>query len=119
MNKIYFTWKDFDRAIETLAEKLPKDFDRICGIPRGGLVVAVALSHATGKPLTLFLENPNLLLVDDISDSGKTLGYYSKDAKYTATIHIVRDTQFIPTTWVLEKPKDTWVVYPWEKEEYE
>jgi len=114
VNKIYFTWQEFDVAVKELANKLPKDFHRILGIPRGGLTIAVALSHITKKPLTYKLEDPELLVVDDISDSGRTLNQYGPFAKYTATIHMVRDTIYVPTVYVHEKPKDAWIVYPWE-----
>ena len=40
--------------------------------PRGGLPVAVALSHKTDIPITMFAnETTGVLWVDDIVDSGK------------------------------------------------
>lgn len=115
MEKVKFTWNQFDIAVRGLANALPKDFDQIYGIPRGGLVLAVVLSHLTGKPLTTQLGGSSLLVVDDISDSGKTLAKYAQLAKYTATIHYVHDSIFEPTVWVSGKLKQTWIVYPWEE----
>lgn len=123
MNKISFTWKDFDEAIQQIANRIPNDFDFIYGVPRGGLVVAVALSHKLHKPLKLdpderlrFIKS-DILVVDDISDSGETLCCLNFEAKYTATLHFVRSSVFEPTVWIHEKPKDSWVVYPWEERE--
>ena len=42
----YFTWKEFDQDVEYIADKCKfLKFSGIYGIPRGGLCLAVALSH--------------------------------------------------------------------------
>ena len=42
----YFTWREFDQSVEQIANKCRlKDFSGIYGVPRGGLCLAVALSH--------------------------------------------------------------------------
>ncbi|MEY2749954.1 MAG: hypothetical protein RLZZ168_1970 [Cyanobacteriota bacterium] len=51
------SWQEFDRAVEQLAahaRQLPEPCG-IHGVPRGGLVLAVALSHRLELPL---LEQP-------------------------------------------------------------
>jgi len=41
-----FTWSEFDKSVEHIAEKCKfLEFSGIYGIPRGGLCLAVALSH--------------------------------------------------------------------------
>ena len=125
---IYFHWLDFDKAIEEIASRLDQKklldtFDMIYGVPRNGLVLAVALSHAIEKPITLTLSPyykvvSRTLIIDDISDSGKTLrsiGAAFKHQILTATIHVVEDSLVIPTIWLFEKKKGDWIVYPWEK----
>jgi len=42
----YFTWREFDKSVEHIANKCKlSDFSGIYGVPRGGLCLAVALSH--------------------------------------------------------------------------
>ena len=42
----YFTWSEFDKAVEQIANKCKLlEFSGIYGVPRGGLCLAVALSH--------------------------------------------------------------------------
>ena len=42
----YFTWTEFDKSVEQIANKCRfKAFSGIYGVPRGGLCLAVALSH--------------------------------------------------------------------------
>ena len=53
-------WKEFNQAIEEIVRQIKEkeiqyNFDYILGIPRGGLVVAVALSHKLN--LELVTEN--------------------------------------------------------------
>lgn len=123
MDKVYFTWKDFDDAVVRIegllrSRGLLGRFDNIHGVPRGGLILAVALSHRLSKPLaTAFTlaTGKHTLLVDDISDSGKTLEVVGEYAACTAVIHLVEGTTFVPSVYALKKPKDKWVVYPWEE----
>jgi hypoxanthine phosphoribosyltransferase len=119
VDRIYFTWNAFDRAVDILVDKLRaqavlRRVRSIYGIPRGGLVLAVALSHRLELPLTSEVAR-RTLVVDDISDTGRTLHRLNGEALLTATIHCVSDTVFVPDVWVLEKPKNTWIVYPWER----
>ena len=48
------------------------NIDSVMGLPRGGLIPAVMISHELGIPLVI---NPtkNTLVVDDINDTGHTL----------------------------------------------
>ena len=42
----YFTWSQFDKASELIANKCKfTEFSGIYGVPRGGLCLAVTLSH--------------------------------------------------------------------------
>lgn len=111
-----FTWLDFDKDVSTLREKILATgyrFENIYGIPRGGLVLAVALSHVLNLPLKTREEEVgvNTLIVDDISDSGDTLLPYRRSV--TATLHVVRGTKVVPTFYTRVRQKN-WVIYPWE-----
>ena len=47
------TWEQFDYGCREIAEwARDRNYDDIYGIPRGGLVVAVRLSHLLGIPYT-------------------------------------------------------------------
>lgn len=111
---INFTWPDFDKAVDVLVGQLrPLHFKSVFGIPRGGLVLAVVLSHRLGVRL---FTSPfdGSLVVDDISDTGRTLKYYQVRGYKTATIHRVPGTICEPDYWVVERPQGAWIVYPWE-----
>ena len=67
------SWIEFDKCIYSINEQCKnKKFEGVYGFPRGGLCIAVALSHSLGIPL---LKEPkdNSLIVDDIYDTGYTL----------------------------------------------
>ncbi len=67
----------------------------------------------------------NILIVDDIADSGQSLQEAIKqikkidpDAKNVdiATIHYKPKSIIKPTYYADKVSNDTWVAYPWEKE---
>jgi len=123
-----YTWSDFDRDIlilcKVLHEKgITEKVSAIYGIPRGGLVLGVVLSHKLDKPLYTTISEvlvasthgARVLIVDDISDTGSTL--YQTVCHvgcFTCTLHYVRTSIFEPDVWINEKKNDQWVVYPWE-----
>ena len=42
----FFTWSEFDKSVEYIANECKfLEFSGIYGVPRGGLCLAVALSH--------------------------------------------------------------------------
>ena len=70
------TWQDFERAVDTIVERFQgQRFCGVHGIPRGGLVLAVTLSHRLDLPL-LSSAQPGCLLVDDVYETGLTLEPY-------------------------------------------
>jgi len=69
----YFTWSEFDKSVEHIANKCKfLEFSGIYGVPRGGLCLAVALSH---KLKIKLISEPlkNSLIVDDVYETGLTL----------------------------------------------
>lgn len=93
------TWHDFDAAVEAIVERCHKQtFCGVHGIPRGGLVLAVTLSHRLDLPL-LSNAAPGCLLVDDVYETGLTLEPYRELEACTA---------------VEQTESDEWIVFPWE-----
>ena len=119
-SKIFITWLDVDILIQKLSYKITQEqpqVDSIMGLPRGGLIPAVMLSHKLGLPL-VFEPTRKTLIVDDICDSGKTFMEITKDHPYNlfACLHFKPHTsKFIPEIWGEKYEGDDWIVYPWER----
>ena len=117
--KYFYTWKNFEEDVKKLASELKRrrpasGWDGIWAPPRGGLPIAVCLSHSLNLP---FLEKPESeknLIVDDIADTHTMLEPFSKKGHTIATICYLRGSRFEPHIWLREK-KDEWIVFPWEK----
>ena len=113
---IYFTWSEFDKSVEYISKKCNcLKFSGIYGIPRGGLCLAVALSH---KLNTKLVSEPlkNSLLVDDVYETGITLDTYKN---VEGAMFFVLFSKVKPTWWnsVKLSPKEDWIVFPWEKKD--
>jgi len=108
--KIYFTWNQITRDIDTLTELCKdKNISTIVGIGRGGLIPATLLSYKLNVkiinnfqvqsyndnneaeqikikqvPSTDVIEQSNsILVVDDLSDKGTTLAFVKEFFKNT------------------------------------
>lgn len=110
-------WKDVETFVVWLVSRL-KETDvsptGVYGPPRGGLTLAVMLSHALDVP---FLSDPvkGCLWVDDIVDTGKALYPYKSQDVYTASMYYNASLSCCaPDFWYKEKNKGTWVEFPWE-----
>lgn len=140
------SWKTYEKDCISLAKKLKKqNIDIIVAISRGGLVVArifsdllkLSVSHITvvsyqdlkqkkeikitEAPSRLF-NNHKILLVDEVSDSGKTFvratNYFRifKNCRITTlALYIKSHTNPQPDYWV--KKIDKWIIYPYELNE--
>ncbi len=116
IGKLYYTWNDFDSDIALFAEKikkLKKKFTGVWGPTRGGLPLAVCLSHALSLPLVSRPKDPSILIVDDIADTGKTLHAFAKKNFFIATLFYHEQSIFVPQLW-LRKKNDEWIIFPWE-----
>ena len=122
----------------------------VVGLARGGLIPAVRVSHLLNLPFAALsysspkgmgdnvesgnttslvevlsywkhLECKNVIIVDDIVDSGHTMAFVAKMfAKnewnvVTACLHLRETSVFTPTfAWQTITKDDPWIVYPWE-----
>ena len=121
-DKINFTWKQFDQGCYYLAKQILKSKERfhsIYGIPRGGIMVAVRLSHILNLPI--LLDNPfpfkqeHVLICDDISDSGKTLIPYKSAGYKIATLHYRNVSEIKPDFFYSYVAHKKWINYSWEE----
>ena len=109
----HFTWSEFDNSVEHIYNKCKFiEFSGIYGVPRGGLCLAVALSHKLkinliAKPIK------NSLIVDDVYETGITLNTFKN---IEGAMFFVLFSKSKPTWWntVHISEKSEWIVFPWE-----
>ena len=109
----HFTWSEFDNSVEHIYNKCKFiEFSGIYGVPRGGLCLAVALSHKLkinliSKPIK------NSLIVDDVYETGITLKTFKN---IEGAMFFVLFSKIKPIWWntVHISEKSKWIVFPWE-----
>lgn len=128
MGKIGLTYREYGKLIdETMVALFKRDWDiaGVYGLPRGGLPLAVHISHHLNIPLILNLmkfskDHPGkrMLVVDDIVDTGKT---FERLVEFTdvqdipfksLTLYHKSDSSFRPD--IIIKETTSWIVFPWE-----
>ena len=123
-NKLYLSWKWVDTQINKIGDKLDgRKLEFVAGIPRGGLIPAVMISHAFGIKYISYSSAKALpgdlrsktLIIDDISDTGETLADTEKLGFITATLSIRVGTKTLPHFYGELINDDRWLVFPWEK----
>jgi xanthine phosphoribosyltransferase len=126
--KIMVSYKEYGTLLQSFTMRLRKEKpDGVYGIPRGGLPIAVHISHHLGIPLFLDIDQfasifseGKLLVVDDIADKGHTYLKFidavdSKNISYvTSSLFYKPCSVYEPNYIELEVPSDLWVVFPWE-----
>lgn len=113
LDKLILTWEDFDRAVEVIAEAC--DAPRgVCGVPRGGLILAVALSHAFECPL-VNEPGPDVLVVDDVVETGAALRAFAPLAPPHRLWTWVSKGSHPGVRSCMSISEETWVVFPWER----
>jgi hypothetical protein len=180
MKKIFYTWKDVETAANAIISDLVADRwrpDYIVGITRGGLPLALLLSHRLGVRLETLkvklrdcepgescetncwmsedafgyvsgidytkssvFEKKNILVVDDINDTGATFNWIKNDWQSgclpknpnwdtvwggnvrfaVMTENVASDFNSVSYYWheVNKAEDDVWLVYPWEKDSW-
>jgi len=121
-NTMEYTWEQFDEDVKKIIEWIlsrKEVFDNIYGVPKGGLVLAVKLCNMLYLPLILEVRKitKKTLVVDDISDSGKTLELFRKKGNTIITIFFHKQTTVYPDFCLREKIGDNWVNFPWDNSE--
>ena len=109
----YFTWSEFDKSVDYIANQCKEmKLTGIYGVPRGGLCLAVALSHKLNLKL---IEKPlkNSLIVDDVYETGITLSNF-KNIEGVNFFVLVSKKKPIWWNSVDLSFKEEWIVFPWE-----
>lgn len=127
MKKIIYTWQDFEDDVKTIIDSLKtRDWviKEIIAIPKGGLLLGARLANTLKVPLRTDIRDgslnnhENILVVDDIADSGRTFMDIPKIYTYkTLTLVKKKTSQFVPNLSIRACDEDEWIVFtPWEPE---
>ena len=166
MNKIYYTWSDVEHHTQEILRQIHADAwrpDYVVGLTRGGLVPAnlisqylgcrmetlkVSLRDGTECESNLWMaedafghemeQHKNILIVDDINDTGATLNYIREDwpsgcfpdnPRWTEVwgsnvrVAVLVDNESskseVPISYsavdINKAEQDSWIVFPWEE----
>lgn len=115
-NRETITWNKFKEECEQLANLISqgsysREYASVYGIPRGGTYVAMEIANLLDLPL-VSVPDKLTIVVDDITDSGKTLNRYKEYD--TAVLHRKEKSEAQPTYSL--RTVDKWIAYPWEEE---
>ena len=133
------TYHEYEQLLNSLVYQIKKsyhikDTTNIYGIERGGLPIAIHLSHFLDikysggfseliKQKDIIPEGNKIMIVDDICDTGKTFDdlkfICDKVDCYFVSLFLKPRSIFIPDYYVKNINNSTWVVFPWEKIEEE
>ena len=114
----YYTWSEFDKSVDYIANHCKKlKISGIYGVPRGGLCLAVALSHKLNIQL---IEKPlkSCLIVDDVFETGITLSNFINIEDVNFFVLVSKKKPIWWNTVKLSHRKE-WIVFPWENKKNE
>ena len=124
--RIPMDWDEVENLVDNLCNYIKtnlSDATGVYGIPRGGSVPAVMISHKLNLPVVEKNEiSDKTLVVDDICDSGNTLFNLVTSQKLlgvklkTATLFIRTNKKITPDYWI-KHAENKWLQFPWELEE--
>ncbi len=154
MKKVYVSWNDVQRQVQELVRQMWQDRwvpDYVVGITRGGLTPANLISQYLDVPMHTLkvslrdgdndcesnlwmqsdaaVDNRNILIVDDINDSGATLNWIRDDwgaeVEWGQNVRVAvlydnesSDSIHTPdySAESINKAADPqWIVFPWEE----
>ena len=123
MGKVYVTWdavEEFVSDVESFIRNNHPNCPGVYGLPRGGLIFGVMLSHRLSIPL-LMSPTDGCLIVDDICDSGESLVHYVKNSSgpdkhgyITATMYFKDNRLGVIPDFYSRIKHDDWIIYPFE-----
>ena len=145
MNKNTYSWEHFHTLVGEIKKKISPKPNVIVSIGKGGSIPGVILAEMFEcnnlnlglksykgqvrdkiheyQDLRCYeaLQDANVLIVDDIADSGETLKYAVNKLKgngceqvKTASVFYKPCSNFKPDYFAEEVSENTWIVQPWE-----
>lgn len=144
--KQFYSWDEYFSLLEELKSNINFEPDVVVSIGKGGSIPGVVLAEHYDTINLNFgvksytkhtqscieeyqtiddknISKKNVLLVDDLTDSGSTLTYVTKKLKRagcgvlkTACLFLKDKSSYKPDYYVETIPSKTWIVQPWEKE---
>lgn len=142
--KAYYSWEQIESMTQDILQQTrDKQFDAVVGLTRGGLTPAVLISQYLDIPMhTLKIslrdhvgednvvearENfgvnsgKNILVIDDINDTGATLNYLQESWGHdTVTYAVLINNEAsdagvdYSSVDINKREDDVWIVFPWE-----
>lgn len=143
--KAFYSWDHFHTLVGKIKKQIKTKPNIIVSIGKGGSIPGVILAEMLEcnnlnlglksykgqtrgsiheyQPITCFdnLRDLNILIVDDIADSGETFEYAVKKFKgngcekvETASVFYKPCSKFKPDSYAEEVEETTWIVQPWE-----
>ncbi|WP_054856991.1 phosphoribosyltransferase [Vulcanisaeta sp. JCM 16159] len=143
-----YKWEDIEKGVLKLVQDiLRSNFqpDALIGISKGGVVIASLMSDILGIPTDLMqlthwnfgrakdsiaikykpsitLRNLNVLLVDDVSDSGLTLstarevliGLGAREVRTAVLDYKAITSRYVPDYYAYKWVRWVYIIYPWE-----
>ena len=121
--KVYLRWETIQKYVNEFCDNLKEKPKYICGIPRGGLIIATLMSYKLDIPLINISDDidfsvEDILIVDDIADSGVTLTrfLYGKDKPFGIYTLCYKEKSRVKPQYSIPIKEKEWVVFPWEVE---
>lgn len=120
MQILQYTWANFDEDIDILVRTIRQNMDMkqietVYGVPRGGSILGVVLSHRLGITFSSGLVdsvNHDCLWCDDIIDSGRTLAK-AKEQQWNGYVALInRYKQTTLCARIIDN--ENWIIFPWE-----
>ena len=134
--KAYYDWSAIEGMTQDILQQTrDKQFDAVVGLTRGGLTPAVLVSQYLDIPMhTLKVSlrdhkgiedmpkpDGNILVIDDINDTGATLNYLQESWGHDTVTYAVlinneasdADVDYSSVD-INKREDDVWIVFPWE-----
>ena len=119
------TWAEIEGLAELIYQQIMKSGNKYKGIyaiPRGGLILAVLLSHKLNIPMITDFSKSNagILFADDILDTGKTASAFLKERldsgrQADIAVLVLNDKCLIkPAYYGAKNRQNIWIQFPWE-----
>ena len=156
MKKEYYNWENIEDMISDVVQQIAVDGDNfkpdyVVGLTRGGLIPATMLSHYYQVPMHTLeiklrdhavtpesnkwmakdaVDGKNILIVDDINDTGDTLAWIKQDWEKSGEINWPANIRFAVlvenepskfgdvdyvSKFINKNENPQWIVFPWEE----